>query len=107
MQSLSKYPQDATYQKELHISWKKPEGGTKLVILNLNDGDFYSLEDPVSIQIWEKLMAGLTLRAVLDHLGRRYPEQDPATLGRDLGGFVGQLLADRLICPCPRPGAST
>jgi hypothetical protein len=105
MQAISTDQRNLVYQKELHISWKKPEGGAKLVILNLNDGDFFSLEDPVSIEIWEKLMAGQTPAAVFDHLTRSYSGEEPAALGRDMDGFVGELLANRLICPCS-PSAS-
>lgn len=106
MQPISTNPRDSVYQKELHISWKKPAEGSKLVILNLNEGDFFSLEDPVSIEIWEKLVAGQTPTTVLDELMRTYSEEDPTALGRDLDGFVDELLANRLICPCSLSGAN-
>jgi hypothetical protein len=104
--SVSSAQRDLAYQKELHISWKKPEGGSKLVILNLNQGDFYSLEDPVSIEIWEKLMAGKTLSIVLGDLISTYKDTEPAALSRDLDRFIGELLTNRLVCPCQPRGAS-
>jgi hypothetical protein len=88
------------YQKELHISWKKPEAGTKLVILNLQDGDFFSLEDPVSITLWESLMNGQTPTTLLETLQRAHPEVDEATLRQDIETFLGELVANKLICPC-------
>lgn len=97
---------EQVYQKELHISWKKPEGGHKLVVLNLNDGEFYSLEDPVSIEIWEKLMTGQTPAGILEDLTTRYAEQDRATLAQDVDGFIGELLTHKLICPWQSGGAT-
>ena len=93
---------DLAYQKEVYVSWKRPEGGKKLVILNLKDGDFYSLEDPVSMGIWEQLMAGQTANAILSGLGRSYPEADPAALARDLDTFISELIENKLICSCPQ-----
>ena len=94
------------FQKEIHISWKKPEGGHKLVILNLNDGDFYSLEDPVSIGIWEGLMAGRNPVTILEELTRAYAHIEPAQLAKDMDNFLGELLANRLISPCLPSGGS-
>jgi len=95
---------DLSYQKEVHISWKKPEGGRKLVILNLHDGDFYSLEDPVSIEIWEQLMTGKRAASILDDLARHYSGEDQVTLARDMDGFIADLVHSKLICPRPRSG---
>jgi hypothetical protein len=106
-QPISAEQREAVYQKELHISWKKPEGSSKLVILNLNDGDFFSLEDPVSIGIWEGLMAGRTPANVLVDLQQTYPAADPTTVGRDMDAFIGELCASRLICRCQQATAST
>ena len=98
-------PRGLCYQKEAHISWKKPEGGSKLVILNLKEGDFFSLEDPVSIEIWEQLMAGKATADVLGELTRQYSGEDPAALARDLDGFVAELVENKLVCPRPQSGA--
>jgi hypothetical protein len=95
---------DIAYQKETHISWKKPEGGKKLVILNLHDGDFYSLEDPVSIEIWELLMAGKATSGILDELSRRYSGENLGALSRDMDGFIADLVFNKLICPRPQSG---
>lgn len=95
---------DISYQKEVHISWKKPEGGKKLVVLNLHDGDFYSLEDPVGIEIWESLMAGKAVTAILKDLARRYSGEDLGTLSRDMDEFVADLVQNKLICPRPQSG---
>jgi Coenzyme PQQ synthesis protein D (PqqD) len=95
---------DLCYQKEAHISWKKPEGGRKLVILNLQDGDFYSLEDPTGIEIWEQLMAGKATAAILEDLARRHSGEDPGTLAQDLDGFIADLVHNKLICPRPPSG---
>ena len=105
-QFISVEQREAVYQKELYISWKKPEGSTKLVILNLNDGDFFSLEDEVSIAIWEGLMAGRAPASVLDDLEATYSDVDPAVIGRDMDAFIGELLANGLICQCRKAGAS-
>ncbi len=91
---------DQIYQKEIHISWKKPENGSKIVILNLTEGDFYSLENPVSIDIWEQLMGGQTPGAILDGLARSYPTEDPAVLAQHLDEFLQELVGNRLICAC-------
>lgn len=93
-----------SYQKEAHISWKKPEGGKKLVILNLHNGDFYSLEDPVSIEIWELLMAGKATTAILEDLAGCYSGEDLGTLSRDMDGFIADLIENKLICPRPQSG---
>ena len=90
-----------TYQKELHVSWKKPEGGEKLIILKLNDGDFFSLEDPVSIGIWEQLMVGNSPAIIVDNLKQSCPGEDPAVIARDVEGFIAELVGNQLICPCP------
>ena len=105
-QSISVEQREAVYQKELYISWKKPEGSTKLVILNLNDGEFFSLEDAVSIGIWEGLMAGRTPASVLEDLEATYSGVDPGVIGRDMDAFIGELLANRLICQCRKAGAN-
>lgn len=102
MQSNPNIRRELTFQKELHVSWKKPEGGSKLLILKLKDGDFYSLEDPVSITIWEQLMVGKTPSAVIESLIRTYADQDPAKLGRELDAFVEDLIENKLISPCPQ-----
>ena len=106
MQSEAKDQRSVTYQKELHVSWKKPEGGSKVVILKLKEGDFYSLEDPVSISIWEELMAGKSLSAVLETLTSTYADTDPAELARDLDAFVDDLVSNKIISPCPQHGAA-
>jgi len=94
------------YQKELQVSWKKPEGGSKIVILKLKDGDFYSLENAVSIAIWEQLMAGKRLSSVLEYLTVAFSAEDPAKLAGDLDAFVGDLIENRLICPRPQDGVA-
>jgi hypothetical protein len=96
--------QGLSYQKEAHISWKRPEGGKKLVILNLHDGDFYSLENPVSIEIWEQLMAGKATATILDELTRHYSGEEPGALARDMDGFITDLVENKLICPRPQSG---
>jgi hypothetical protein len=101
MQADAPSPQPRTYQKELHVSWKKPEGGEKLIILKLNDGDFFSLEDPVSIRIWEQLMAGDNPAIIVDNLKQSCPEEDAAVIARDVEGFISELVGNQLICPCP------
>jgi hypothetical protein len=106
MQSKAEGWRESTYQKELHVSWKKPEEGSKVVILKLKEGDFYSLEDPVSISIWEQLMAGKSLSTVLGTLTCTHADEDPAKLERDLDAFVDDLVENRLICPCPQHGAA-
>jgi hypothetical protein len=95
-------PQDISYQKELHISWRKPEGDKKLVILNLNEGDLFSLEDPSSIKIWEDLMAGKTVGGIIEELSRQYAEEDPAVVARTTDEFVADLTQNKLICPRPK-----
>jgi hypothetical protein len=106
MQSNSTDSKPLAYQKELHISWKKPEGGEKLIILKLNDGDFFSLEDPVSIKIWEQLMAGDNPAIIVENLKQRCPGTDPSVIARDVEEFIAKLVGNRLICPCPRDGAT-
>jgi hypothetical protein len=101
MQADPTAQQPLTYQKELHVSWKKPEGGEKLIILKLNDGDFFSLEDPVSIRIWEQLMAGDHPAIIVETLKQSCPEQDPQVIARDVEGFIAELIGNQLICPCP------
>ena len=100
MPSDSSAPGRLTYQKELHVSWKKPEGGGKLIILKLNDGDFFSLDDPVSISIWEQLMAGDNPDSIAGSLKERCPEADPAVIAGDVEGFIAELVGNQLICPC-------
>ena len=90
---------DISYQKEVHISWRKPEGDKKLVMLNLNEGDFFSLEDPISIKIWEDLMAGKTVGAIVEELSRQYAEEDPAVVARTTDEFVADLIQNK-----PRDG---
>jgi len=95
---------DLSYQKEAHISWKKPEGGQKLVILNLRDGDFFSLEDRVSIEIWEQLMDGKPAAAILDKLRCDYPGVTSEALAKDMDGFIADLVENKLICRRPQNG---
>ena len=95
---------DLTYQKEAHISWKIPEGRAKLVILNLNTGNFFSLEDEVSIEIWHGLMAGKTLETVIGGLTAQYDSEDPSVVARDAEAFVGKLVENKIICACPKSG---
>jgi hypothetical protein len=102
METDTPVAQDNTYQKELHISWKKPEGNTKLVILNLSTGDFFSLENPVSINIWENLMAGKTVGAIIEELSREYAGEDPAVVARTTDEFVADLIQNKLVCVCPK-----
>ena len=97
---------ESTYQKELHVSWKKPEGGSKVVILKLKEGDFYSLEDPVSVNIWEQLMAGKSPVAVMEAIARTFADEEPAKLSHDLDAFVSDLIENKLISPCPQHGTS-
>jgi len=107
MPNISEAQRALTYQKALHISWKKPEGGGKLVILNLNDGDFFSLEDPVSMSVWEQLLSDQTPAAISSDLAAQYPDQDPAVLREDVDRFVGELLEGGLVCACGDNGAKT
>ena len=93
---------ECRYQKELHVSWKKPEGGSKILILKLKEGDFYSLENPVSIRIWEELMAGKAPAALLEDLTRSFAGESPAKLATDLDVFVKDLIENKLISPCPQ-----
>ncbi len=97
---------DVAYQKEVYVSWKKPEGGKKLVILNLKDGDFYSLEDPVSMGIWERLMVGESSSVILGGLTRTYSKQEPAVLAQDLDAFIKELVENKLICARPLSGVA-
>jgi hypothetical protein len=75
-----------------------------LVILNLNAGDFFSLENPISIEIWENLMAGKTVGAIVDELSRQYADEDPAVVARTTDEFVADLIQNKLICVCPKNG---
>lgn len=101
MQSESRVTKSLAYQKELHVSWKKPEGGEKLIILKLNDGDFFSLEDPVSIKIWEQLMAGDSPAIIVENLTQSCSGADPVVIARDVEEFIAKLVESQLICPCP------
>jgi hypothetical protein len=65
------------------------------VIINLETGNYYSLEF-VGAEIWTMLAAQAPLRAIIDHLARRYAcdrsEVEPAVLG-----LVAELHREQLI----------
>jgi len=104
MESNVNMGQDVSYQKELHISWRKPVGDRKVVILNLNEGDLFSLEDPIGISIWESLMAGKSVGTIVEELSLQYADEDPAVVGRTTDEFVADLTQNKLICPRPKSG---
>jgi molybdopterin converting factor small subunit len=75
-----------------------------LVILNLSTGDFFSLENPVSNKIWEDLMAGKTVGAIVEELSQQYAGEEPAMVARTTDEFVADLIQSKLICPRPKSG---
>jgi hypothetical protein len=65
------------------------------VIINLETGNYYSLE-LVGAEIWTMLAAHLSIRAIIDHLARRYAG-DRAHMELAVHGLVGELHREQLI----------
>jgi hypothetical protein len=75
--------------------------GGELVLLNLRDGVYYSLED-VGIRIWQLLRDPVSVAAIRDTLVSEY-DVDPARCERDIQRFLGQLAGRGLIEVRERP----
>lgn len=71
------------------------EFGTELVILNLRDGVYYSLDD-VGTRIWQLIQEPRTVLAIRDAVVEEY-DVDPARCERDIRQLVGALAAKGLI----------
>jgi hypothetical protein len=71
------------------------EFGTELVILNLQDGVYYGLED-VGARIWSLLREPVTLGAIRDALVSEY-DVDPARCEQDLRALVRTLVSKGLV----------
>ena len=71
--------------------------GEETVILHLGNSTYYGL-DPVGTRIWALLGEGLSGEAIC---ARLEPEFDvaPAVLRADVERFLGDLLAQNLLCP--------
>ena len=70
-------------------------GGTEQVILNLQDGVYYGLED-VGARIWQLLRKPTTIRAVLGALVEEY-DVDPERCERDLRALLAELASRGLV----------
>jgi hypothetical protein len=69
--------------------------GAEQVILNLQDGVYYGLED-VGARIWQLLQKPTTIPAIVAALVREY-DVDPARCERDLRALLGDLVARTLV----------
>lgn len=65
------------------------------IVLNLDSGAYFSLGE-VGGLIWERLESRQQLSAIVPHITARFAV-DIATAEKDLLGFVGELLARRLV----------
>jgi hypothetical protein len=75
--------------------------GGELVLLNLRDGVYYSLED-VGIRIWQLLQDPVTVAVIRDALVSEY-DVDPARCERDIQTFLGELAGKGLVEIRERP----
>jgi hypothetical protein len=64
------------------------------VLLQLDTGMYFGMND-VASRIWERIVKGATVREIVEGISAEF-EVDEATLDRDLGEFVGALVAKRL-----------
>lgn len=87
------------FKKENGISWKFVENDAKIVILNLKDGSFYSLEDETSIFIWQNLMNGDSFNELRRETEERYPNKDREEIESDLSSFVATAIKNKIIYP--------
>jgi hypothetical protein len=71
------------------------EFGTELVILNLQDGVYYGLEE-VGARIWELLQEPTTIAAIREVLVSEY-EVEPGRCERDIRKLLGELAARGLL----------
>ena len=69
--------------------------GDEVVIVNLSNGNYYSL-DSVGADIWAWLEQGATTAETLDALKQKY-EADPAVVEQALAQFLADLTADSLV----------
>ncbi len=74
------------------------EDNKKVIILNLGDGDFFSLEDQVSIIIWELLVEGKSVGEILEKLAQTFSGVEEKRLEADLDAFLERLLEKKIIC---------
>jgi hypothetical protein len=71
------------------------EFGTELVILNLEDGVYYGLED-VGLRIWKLVQKPTTIAAILDVLVAEY-DIDGDRCERDVRALLGELSRRGLV----------
>jgi hypothetical protein len=65
------------------------------VLLDLASGTYFGL-DVVATELWEMFRAGETVGAIRARIGERY-QVDDATLRRDLGELVAELVRRGLV----------
>ena len=71
------------------------EFGNELVILNLQDGVYYGLED-VGARIWALLKQPVTLSAIRDAIVSEY-DVEPTSCERDVRALVEELATKGLV----------
>jgi len=73
------------------------------IIMNLEKGDYYSLNQSGG-ELWALLVAGLPRADILQAVAQRH---DPAPGAQEIDGFIGKLLAHKLIVPLDHANGST
>jgi hypothetical protein len=74
------------------------------IIINLNDGAYYSLDGPGAV-VWAMAIAGSSAAEIAAELGARYGVA-PEGARADVERVLEQLLAERLLVPGTEDGAA-
>jgi hypothetical protein len=82
-------PDEAVYRKPENIVFREEEDGA--ILFNADDGSVFLLEELGWALYHHHLDAGATRSEMLEALGGHYPDEDPATLERDLDAYLRDL----------------
>ena len=82
-------PGEAVYRKPRNIVFREEEDGA--ILFNADDGSVFLLEELGWALYNHHLDGGATRSEMLAALKEHYPEQDPATLEKDLDAYLKQL----------------
>jgi len=97
MGTTSIFDEQNSFKKEDGISWKFVDNEEKIVILNLKDGSFFSLEDLTSIHIWQNIVEGHSLSQIQRALSQRFPNVDNDKIRGDVKCFVNDLVENKVV----------
>lgn len=79
----------AVYRKPDNIVFREEEDGA--ILFNADDGSVFLLEELGWALYHHHLGAGATRSEMLEALKEHYPDEDPATLERDLDAYLQDL----------------